>query len=74
MEWEQPLVDYVGSLKVTETSDGPCGIRPEDAVFEETTANLRVKVVIIGLWGEVDLPTRKTIIDRVEFFVLVGSE
>ena len=74
LEWEQSLTDYVKGLTAKYAQEDRVQLLPEDMVLEAVGANLRVRVVITGLWGEEDPLTDKINLGQVGFYVLVGDK
>lgn len=72
-EWEQSLVDYVRVLRAQHLLSEPLQIRPEEMIFEAETNNLRIKVVFLSVYADIDEATNEVRIGRAEFLILVGE-
>lgn len=77
LEWEKSLAEFIDDLlpqyEPQYEPQNRIEFRREDMAIEAETANLRIKVVITILLGEVEPASQKPVIHHVGFFVLVGG-
>lgn len=71
LEWGKSFADLIGSIQSKYETQDSVEFLPEDMVFEEETANLRIKVVINSMWGQIDYETQEPVMHHVGFFLFV---
>ncbi|MGI6627942.1 MAG: DUF4153 domain-containing protein [Bacillota bacterium] len=73
LEWEDSFAEFISNVLSKYGPENEVEFRSEDMAFEAESSNLRIKVMITGLWGEVDPASQKPIVHQVGFFLLVGK-
>ena len=71
LEWEKSFAELIGSIRPRYETQDSIEFLPEDMVFEAGSANLRIKVVINSIWGEVEPNTQEPVVHHVGFLLFV---
>jgi hypothetical protein len=78
-EWETSLLEHFRTLApaalTTDERTGRANVDPEDMVIADESANLRIRIVITALWGELPNPEAEGgRIHQANFYLLVGEK
>ncbi|HHY44161.1 MAG TPA: DUF4153 domain-containing protein [Firmicutes bacterium] len=73
--WQKPLFEHIRDLSAKYGDAVDIEFSPEDMVITEETDNLRVKLVITSLWGDLSEPlAERPIAGSVLFYLLVTQK